>query len=336
VRSTLLPDVPTNYLSNTSSNRTTGGRGSNSQHQSNKSHAKKVSCREDEEDEESVEEDEEDYDMEDDEDEDDKPRRSSSASSKRTTARKRKNYREDSEDEFFEEEDAQPRRSSRSSTKVNYAELSGGEEEETKESTTSARKEKRKALSEDDVEVEFDDDDGIRPLPKRATYSPELKKPKVVKKSFEQLRNDYVAALPGAVRKFSVDIIDFSSKNPALPPGVIDANMRFLSILRRFKQDERTWIFWDPVDRSVPGYHDIIKSPMDLGTITYHVMHNGYNGDIALFAKVLLASTHFVNELCEQIFLLGHDFGVVQLQSFQSSRKCFVSIRVRVSVIIVF
>jgi hypothetical protein len=70
------------------------------------------------------------------------------------------------------------------------------------------------------------------------------------------------------------------------PDGSLDMKARCYSILRHFKNDPQTAIFWTPVDaRFVPDYHNFISEPMDLGTIGNHVQADFYGLDHFQFAK---------------------------------------------------
>ncbi len=295
-RLSFISDGPSNSLPSTKQARATPGHQQASRRGVSRPNYAEVD-QEDEEEVESEEEEEDDGD-EDEEEDDDRPRRSSRRSSARSSARK--SYQEPSDDEFSQE-DLQPRRSSRAVTKKRYSELSEDEGEidqglVLQDGIVGGKPSKRNRTNEEDEEAQFDDDESIKPAkrstPSSGSKSSVAKANITVRKSFEQIQNEYVSSLPGAVRKFNVDIAEFASKHSDISPGIIDTNMRFLSILRRFKQDERTLLFWNPVDRSVEGYHDIIKEPMDLGTVSYRVLKNEYNGDISLFMKV---STNHTN-----------------------------------------
>ena len=60
-----------------------------------------------------------------------------------------------------------------------------------------------------------------------------------------------------------------------LNPLLGDCRMRFLSVLRKLLHDNRTILFWAPVE--LPGYSSIIKQPKDLGTITKGVLEGRYD-----------------------------------------------------------
>jgi len=58
-----------------------------------------------------------------------------------------------------------------------------------------------------------------------------------------------------------------------------DVAGRQLSLLRSLHADIRSGIFWTPVPPDTPGYHELIKKPMDLGTITDEVVSGSYYVD---------------------------------------------------------
>lgn len=73
--------------------------------------------------------------------------------------------------------------------------------------------------------------------------------------------------------------------------------LKYLKVLSKFYDDDRTVAFWDPVDTKLhTTYLDYVSDPMDLGKITRYVLHGYYGEQAHLFAQVSLL---LINECCD-------------------------------------
>jgi hypothetical protein len=207
---------------------------------------------------------------------------------------------QDDDDNDDIEHDGGVRRSGRSTTAKSYNEDSDNDDEMNEEDDEQPkphavkRVAKRKYLDDEDDEADFDEKGTVFSKKKVAETATVVvsKKPVV---SIDQQYADYVRSLPQQVAAFSASIVDYAQHSSQLSPEEYDHNIRFLSILRRLKHDQRTFFFWEPVDRSVAGYYDIIDEPMDLGTILQRVKSNRYEGNVKSFVAV--SHNHIVDLL---------------------------------------
>jgi hypothetical protein len=111
---------------------------------------------------------------------------------------------------------------------------------------------------------------------------PEIVKQETPSKFSEKVKieeeSEYDEELPVVIKKKR-------SEPPPLVPEVEDAK-RLLHVL--FKNPKLTWPFEEPVDPvslNIPDYPQIVKNPMDIGTIRKRLHDGYYNEQIEYFVK---------------------------------------------------
>jgi len=179
-----------------------------------------------------------------------------------------------SEDEEDEEEPLMKKASRRQHKK---APVYASEEDDDEEPSPPPRKAaKKKAV------VSEDDDEDEPPLAKKVKSK--RKKAAAVDSEDEE---DFCP--PAKKKRHSVENGTTSSKAPrrgrddSLHPSALDA------ILKELKNHPDSWPFLEPVKKKVaPDYHQIIKKPMDLGTMQSKVNNAGYLTDEDFVADALL------------------------------------------------
>lgn len=193
-----------------------------------------------------------------------------SSDSRQSHGQGRKRSRNDDDDE-----EEPSRRSSRGRGSKSYRESDEEEEE------VMPKSRRAKIEDDDEEEVDFDQRGNVSKAENKVVAK------KVKRKSPEEEFQEYKASIPQQMEAFGSYMTEHRQAFMNLPASEMDMNIRFFSILRRMKRDERTFLFWEPVDLvAIPAYSRYVRNPMDLGTITDRVKKNYYKGSKSSFQNV--------------------------------------------------